>query len=76
MADYQLNHTGAQIDTNLNVVDGISAVNGIVKCNGSGTPSQAVEGTDFAPPYTYGTSELTPGTSTLATGKLYFCYEA
>lgn len=28
-----------------------------------------------APAYTYGTTDLTAGTSTLATGKLYFVYE-
>lgn len=28
-----------------------------------------------APAYTYGTSDLTPGTSALETGKLYFVYE-
>lgn len=28
-----------------------------------------------APSYTYGTTDLTAGTSTLETGKLYFVYE-
>lgn len=28
-----------------------------------------------APAYTYGTTDLTAGTSTLETGKLYFVYE-
>lgn len=28
-----------------------------------------------APAYTYGTTDLTAGTSSLATGKLYFVYE-
>ena len=28
-----------------------------------------------APAYTYGTEDLTPGTSALETGKLYFVYE-
>lgn len=31
--------------------------------------------TGYAPAYTYGTSDLTAGTSELATGKLYFVYE-
>lgn len=29
----------------------------------------------FAPAYTYGTTDLTPGESKLETGKLYFVYE-
>ena len=28
-----------------------------------------------APAYTYGTSDLTAGSSALATGKIYLCYE-
>ena len=35
------------------------------------TPSQI----GAAPAYTYGTSDLTAGTSALETGKLYFVYE-
>ena len=31
--------------------------------------------TGYAPAYTYGTEDLTAGTSTLATGTLYFMYE-
>ena len=31
--------------------------------------------TDLAPAYTYGTTDLTPGTSPLETGRLYFVYE-
>lgn len=31
--------------------------------------------TKFAPKYTYGTDDLTAGTSKLETGKLYFVYE-
>lgn len=30
---------------------------------------------NYAPAYTYGTDDMTAGTSTLETGKLYFCYE-
>ena len=30
---------------------------------------------DYAPAYTYGTEDLTAGTSPLETGKLYFVYE-
>lgn len=30
---------------------------------------------EFAPAYTYGTADLTAGSSTLATGKLHFVYE-
>lgn len=30
---------------------------------------------EYAPAYTYGTEDLTAGTSELATGKLYFVYE-
>lgn len=32
-------------------------------------------GSNYAPAYTFGTEELEPGVSTLATGVLYFCYE-
>jgi hypothetical protein len=32
-------------------------------------------GTDKAPAYTYGTDDLTAGTSPLETGKLHFVYE-
>ena len=31
--------------------------------------------TEYAPAYTYGTEDLTAGTSELETGKLYFVYE-
>lgn len=31
--------------------------------------------TEYAPAYTYGTEDLTAGTSELATGKLYFVFE-
>lgn len=31
--------------------------------------------TKFAPAYSYGTADLTPGVSALETGKLYFVYE-
>lgn len=30
---------------------------------------------EFAPAYTYGTADLTAGSSALATGKLHFVYE-
>ena len=30
---------------------------------------------EYAPAYTYGTEDLTAGTSELATGKLYFVFE-
>lgn len=48
---------------------------GILKGNGSGGVSAAVKGTDYAPGYTYSTTDLTPGVSDLETGKLYFVYE-
>lgn len=44
----------------------------------SGVPSEfppaAHEHSEYAPAYTYGTDELTVGTSTLESGKLYFVY--
>ena len=48
---------------------------GILKGDGNGGVSAAVAGTDYAPAYSYSTTDLTAGTSTLATGKLYFVYE-
>ena len=50
-------------------------VSGILKGDGNGGVPAAAAGTDYAPAYTYGTTDLTAGTSTLATGKLYFVYE-
>ena len=49
---------------------------GILKGDGTGGVSAAVKGTDYAPAYTYSTTDLTPGVSALETGKLYFVYEA
>lgn len=58
---------------------------GLLKGDGSGNVSAAVAGTDYqapltagvdyAPPYQYSTTDLTAGTSQLATGTLYFVYE-
>ena len=38
-------------------------------------PSEQLPAMNYAPAYTYGTEELTAGTSELATGKLHFVYE-
>ena len=38
-------------------------------------PESQLPDMDYAPAYTYGTEDLTAGTSTLETGKLYFVYE-
>ena len=38
-------------------------------------PSSQLPDMDYAPAYTYGTEDLTAGTSPLETGKLYFVYE-
>lgn len=38
------------------------------------TPDEG-NGTEYAPLYTYGTEDLTAGTSELETGKLHFVYE-
>lgn len=58
---------------------------GLLKGDGAGNVSAAVAGTDYqapltagvdyAPPYQYSTTDLTAGTSQLATGTLYFVYE-
>lgn len=58
---------------------------GLLKGDGAGNISAAVAGTDYqapltagvdyAPPYQYSTTDLTAGTSQLATGTLYFVYE-
>lgn len=60
-------------------------VSGILKGSGAGSISAAVAGTDYqapltagvdyAPPYQYSTTDLTAGSSQLATGTLYFVYE-
>lgn len=53
-------------------------VTGEVKKVGSpsvDTYSKNESDTKFAPAYTYGTTDLTAGTSKLETGKLYFVYE-
>ena len=58
---------------------------GLLKSDGDGNVSAAVAGTDYqapltagvdyAPPYQYSTTDLTAGSSQLATGTLYFVYE-
>lgn len=57
---------------------------GLLKGNGTtveaaqaGTDYQAplTAGVDYAPPYQYSTTDLTAGSSELATGTLYFVYE-
>jgi hypothetical protein len=53
-------------------------VTGEVKTVGSPSVdvySKAETDEKFAPAYTYGTTDLTEGTSPLETGKLYFVYE-
>lgn len=39
------------------------------------TKDQILSDIDAAPAYSYGTQDLTPGVSSLATGTLYFVYE-
>lgn len=38
-------------------------------------PTAQIPPMDYAPAYTYGTEDMTAGTSPLETGKLYFVYE-
>lgn len=57
-----------------NKQDKINAT-GLLKGAGSGNVAAATPGTDYAPAYTYGTTDLTPEVSDLATGTLYFVYE-
>ena len=38
-------------------------------------PTAQLPPMDYAPAYTYGTEDMTAGTSPLETGKLYFVYE-
>ena len=42
---------------------------------GADNAASARANLDVAPAYTYGTTDLTAGTSSLETGKLYFVYE-
>lgn len=42
---------------------------------GATTAEQARDNLGVAPKYSYGTEDLTTGTSALETGKLYFVYE-
>lgn len=42
---------------------------------GATTAAAALTNLGAAPAYSYGTDDLTAGTSALATGKLYFVYE-
>lgn len=42
---------------------------------GGKVPTTQLPDMDYAPSYTYGTTDLNAGTSTLETGKLYFVYE-
>lgn len=44
----------------------------LVNANGAAVPVSAI---GAAPAYTYGTADLTAGSSPLETGKLYFVYE-
>ena len=59
---------------------GSSSYKGICVFDGSGwvyyrTPCQILNDIGAAPDYTYSTTDLTSGSSPLATGKLYFVYE-
>ena len=49
--------------------------NGVASLDASGkVPTGQLPPMDYAPAYTYGTADLTPGTSELEEGKLYFFY--
>ena len=54
-------------------------INGVVPVRrggtGGDTPEEALANLGAAPAYQYSTTDLTAGTSTLKTGKLYFVYE-
>ena len=62
-----LNATGGSGE--MNVIDSIS-VNGVAQ-----TPDANKNVDLTVPTITYGTTDLTPGTSTLADGEFYFVYE-
>lgn len=52
------------------------AANGVATLGEDGkVPTAQLPDMDYAPSYTYGTEDLTAGTSPLETGKLYFVYE-
>lgn len=52
------------------------AKNGVASLDANGKVSEGqLPPMDYAPVYTYGTEDLTAGTSPLETGKLYFVYE-
>lgn len=58
--------------TELNYTDGVTS-NIQTQLNGKSASNHTHS--NYAPQYTYGTAAMTPGTSALATGTLYFQYE-
>ena len=52
------------------------AASGVASLGTDGkVPESQLPDMDYAPAYTYGTEDLTAGSSALETGKLYFVYE-
>lgn len=72
--------TGTWLQSTATTNLGSSSYKGICVFDGSGwvyyrTPSQILNDIGAAPDYTYSTTDLTAGSSSLATGKMYLVYE-
>ena len=72
--------TGTWLQSTATTNLGSSSYKGICVFDGSGwvyyrTPSQILDDIGAAPDYTYSTTDLTAGSSSLATGKMYLVYE-
>lgn len=72
--------TGTWLQSTATTNLGSSSYKGICVFDGSGwvyyrTPSQILNDIGAAPNYTYSTTDLTAGSSALATGKMYLVYE-
>jgi hypothetical protein len=62
-------------DTNAYLEGKISAVQTVADSAASAAAIAQTTADSKAPAYTYGTADMTAGTSKLETGKLYFVYE-
>lgn len=62
--------TEADLELRVGQPNGIAALDA-----GGRVPVSQLPALDYAPAYSYGTEDLTAGTSALTTGKLYFVYE-
>lgn len=65
-------YTKTEVDAKLGEAASNLSAHATNKSNPHGVTASQI---GAAPAYTYGTTELTPGVSALATGKLYIVYE-